>query len=209
MDLKDQRVDYTKFELDDASAGNDPLVLFSKWFELANQQEEEANIMILGTVYDNKPQNRIVLLKEVLDGEFVFYTNYESKKGKSIDENPNVSLLFFWQQSQRQVRIEGVARKVSAQQSDDYFYSRPIESQIGAIASSQSDELHDRRDLEQKVEELRSYYSSNPIKRPEDWGGYTVNPSSFEFWQGRSSRLHDRIVFEASESNWRRKRLYP
>lgn len=209
MDLKDKRVDYTKFELDESTAGTDPIALFERWYRDAEETETEPNIMIISTVHNNKPQNRVVLLKEVFEKEFVFYTNYASQKGHSIASNPNVSILFFWQSNQRQVRIEGVARKVSDQQSDEYFLSRPLESQIGAIASSQSAVLENRTTLEQKVQELTEYYKNNPIQRPATWGGYAVKPDSFEFWQGRSSRLHDRICFEKSGENWSTKRLYP
>lgn len=209
MDLRDKRMDYTKFSLTEEDAGNDPYALFSHWYDAASQTEEEANVMILGTSTNNKPQNRVVLLKEVKGGNFVFYTNYHSQKGQAIDQNPYVSLLFFWQKLQKQVRIEGFATKVPESESDEYFYSRPIESQIGAIASLQSEVLDSRVTLEQKVEELNTYYQSNPIVRPKNWGGFAVNPSKFEFWQGRSSRLHDRICFEQNGEVWERTRLYP
>lgn len=209
MDLKDQRVDYNKFELDENQAGSDPYALFERWFDDAKKSEPEVNIMILSTVWKNKPQTRVVLLKEVFEKEFVFYTNYNSQKGHAIEENPHVSLLFFWQQDQRQVRIDGIARKISAEQSDEYFYSRPIESQIGAIVSQQSEPLESRDVIESKFEELKAYYETHDIKRPEHWGGYAVKPESFEFWQGRSSRLHDRICFTLHDNHWDRNRLYP
>lgn len=209
MDLRDKRMDYTKFSLTEEDAGSDPYALFTHWYDAASQTEEEANVMILGTSTNNKPQNRVVLLKEVKGGNFVFYTNYHSQKGQAIDQNPYVSLLFFWQKLQKQVRIEGYATKVPESESDEYFYSRPIESQIGAIASLQSEVLDSRVTLEQKVEELNTYYQSNPIVRPKNWGGFAVNPSKFEFWQGRSSRLHDRICFEQNGEVWERTRLYP
>lgn len=209
MDLRDKRIDYTKFALSEEDAGTDPYALFSHWFDAASQTEEEPNVMIVSTSTDNKPQTRVVLLKEVMNGDFVFYTNYQSNKGRAIEKNPFVSLLFFWQKLQKQVRIEGYATRVPEHVSDEYFYSRPIESQIGAIASLQSEVLDNRISLEQKVEELNLYYKTNPIKRPESWGGFAVKPSHFEFWQGRSSRLHDRICFDLNNSNWERTRLYP
>ncbi|MFT5724431.1 MAG: pyridoxamine 5'-phosphate oxidase [Bacteroidia bacterium] len=209
MDLKDQRVDYNKFELLEAHAGQDPFELFSRWFKDASETEPEPNIMIISTVHDNQPQTRVVLLKEVLNNEFVFYTNYASTKGKALAENPHISILFFWRDQQRQVRIQGVARKVSTEISDEYFYSRPVESQIGAIASTQSELLDDRGVLEDKYQELTAYYKDHNIERPEHWGGYAIKPESFEFWQGRESRLHDRLCFSADGHSWVRKRLYP
>ncbi|MCB9262983.1 MAG: pyridoxamine 5'-phosphate oxidase [Flavobacteriales bacterium] len=209
MDLRNQRTDYSKGILSEENAGNNPFDLFRNWFENANQTEAEANAMVLSTIFENQPHSRIVLLKELIDDTFVFYTNYLSDKGKAITQNNNVSLLFFWQQNQQQVRIEGIAEKVSSSTSDEYFYSRPIESQIGAIASMQSSVLTNREWLEKKVEELSEYYKTHKIIRPEHWGGYAVFPSKIEFWQGRSSRLHDRIVFEKINNEWSKKRLSP
>lgn len=209
MDLKDQRVDYNKFELLENQAGNNPFDLFARWFEDAKQTEPEPNIMTISTVNNNHPQTRIVLLKEVLNQEFIFYTNYLSAKGKALEQNPNISILFFWGQQQRQVRIDGTAYKVSAEMSDEYFYSRPVESQIGAIASTQSAPMKNREELDTKYQELTEYYKSNPIKRPDHWGGYAIKPHTFEFWQGRASRLHDRLIFSAQNDQWVRSRLYP
>jgi pyridoxamine 5'-phosphate oxidase len=209
MDLKNQRVDYNKFELLESQAGMNPFVLFDRWFKDASETEAEPNIMIISTSDDNQPQTRVVLLKEVLNQEFVFYTNYHSAKGKALATNPKISILFFWGAQQRQIRLEGTAQKVDAAVSDEYFYSRPTESQIGAIASSQSDQLMDRSDLEQKFTELSEHYKTHPIKRPEHWGGYAVKPNHFEFWQGRPNRLHDRITFIFDGLNWFRNRLYP
>ncbi|MCO4818804.1 MAG: pyridoxamine 5'-phosphate oxidase [Bacteroidetes bacterium] len=209
MDLKDKRVDYNKFELVEELAGLDPYSLFSLWFAEASETEPEPNIMIVSTSHNDQPQTRVVLLKEVKDGNFVFYTNYHSTKGRALEQNAKVSILFFWRDQQRQVRIEGIASKVATKESDDYFYSRPIDSQIGAIASSQSDELTTREALEAKFETLAKFYDSNPIKRPEHWGGYAVTPLHFEFWQGRASRLHDRLTYDKVDSSWARKRLYP
>lgn len=209
MDLKDQRVDYNKFELLEDHAGNNPFDLFARWFEDAKQTEPEPNIMTISTADNNHPQTRIVLLKEVLNEEFIFYTNYLSAKGKALAQNPNISILFFWGQQQRQVRIDGTATKVSADMSDEYFYSRPVESQIGAIASTQSAPMKNREELDTKYQELTEFYKSNPIKRPEHWGGYAIKPHTFEFWQGRASRLHDRLVYTDQNGQWVRSRLYP
>lgn len=209
MDLKNQRVNYNKFELLEDQAGSNPFDLFSRWFQEASATEPEPNIMILSTSNNNHPQTRVVLLKEVLNEEFVFYTNYSSAKGKALEQNPNVSILFFWGQQQRQVRIAGTAQKVPAAMSDEYFYSRPVESQIGAIASTQSAPMANREELDSKYADLTAFYKTNPIKRPENWGGYAVKPTSIEFWQGRESRLHDRLIYAATGDNWSRTRLYP
>ena len=209
MDLKDKRVDYNKFELVEEHAGKDPYALFNLWFSEASETEPEPNIMIVSTSHNDQPQTRVVLLKEVKDGDFVFYTNYQSSKGKALEQNVKVSILFFWRDQQRQVRIEGIASKVAAKESDDYFYSRPKESQIGAIASSQSDELTSRHALEDKFKTLEAHYEGNAIERPAHWGGYAISPKSFEFRQGRASRLHDRLTYEKVDAAWTRKRLYP
>jgi len=165
--------------------------------------------MVVSTSVNNQPDSRIVLLKEVFEQEFVFYTNYTSHKGEQIANNPNVSLLFFWQNHQRQVRVTGTAQKVSAKQSDEYFSSRPYESQISAIASQQSSELATRGELGALVNELLEKHRDTPVKRPDHWGGYRVAPSHFEFWQGRPSRLHARICFTKKGDHWNRGRLHP
>ena len=209
MDLRDKRIDYDRFHLTEEEAGNDPFELFKRWYSEASKEEIEANIMVVSTSVNNQPDSRIVLLKEVFEQEFVFYTNYTSHKGEQIANNPNVSLLFFWQNHQRQVRVTGTAQKVSAKQSDEYFASRPYESQIGAIASQQSSELATRGELGALVNELLEKHRDTPVKRPDHWGGYRVAPSHFEFWQGRPSRLHDRICFTKKGDHWNRGRLHP
>jgi pyridoxamine 5'-phosphate oxidase len=209
MDLKNQRQDYHTKVLLEEEIGMNPFELFTAWFLEANQVEAEANAFTIATSMNNRPQARTVLLKELTNDCFVFFTNYHSTKGRSIESNPNVSMLFFWQKLERQIRIEGVASKTSATYSDEYFYSRPIESQIGAIASTQSAELNERYVLEDRIKELTAFYKTNPIIRPENWGGFAIKPSYFEFWQGRASRLHDRIVYEVNGDSWKRGRLYP
>jgi pyridoxamine 5'-phosphate oxidase len=207
-DLKQLRTDYNKHSLTEEDAGNNPFELFSVWFNDAVEGEKEANSMILSTGLQ-QPTSRVVLLKEVRKNALVFFTNYSSQKGRDIANNVNVSLLFFWQNLERQVRIEGIATKVSAEESDEYFYSRPLESQIGAIASSQSNVLGSRLELESQVEQLTELYKNKPITRPSNWGGYAVVPNLFEFWQGRSSRLHDRLQYKIEQGIWERQRLYP
>jgi pyridoxamine 5'-phosphate oxidase len=207
-DLKQLRTDYNKHSLTEEDAGKNPFELFSVWFNDAVEGEKEANSMILSTGLQ-QPTSRVVLLKEVRKNALVFFTNYSSQKGRDIASNGNVSLLFFWQNLERQVRIEGIATKVSAEESDEYFYSRPLESQIGAIASSQSNVLGSRLELESQVEQLTELYKNKPITRPSNWGGYAVVPNLFEFWQGRSSRLHDRLQYKIEQGIWERQRLYP
>jgi len=208
QDLKQLRTDYVKNTLSDEEAGNNPFSLFTNWFNEALLIEQEANAFIIATG-SSQPSARVVLLKELRGKEFVFFTNYNSRKGQEIANNPKVGMLFFFQQLQRQIRVEGIATKVSAEESDAYFYSRPIESQIGAIASTQSQELKDRITLENRIIELQNKYASEPIKRPGHWGGYAIKPNLFEFWQGRASRLHDRVQFTLTESEWLKSRLYP
>ncbi|MCR9172610.1 MAG: pyridoxamine 5'-phosphate oxidase [bacterium] len=190
--------------------GADPYDLFNLWTEEAVANEEmEPNAFVLSTVSANgQPSSRIVYLKDNIDGKLVLYTNYSSLKGEEIDGNSKVSMLFFWPKSARQIRIEGKCSKVPAEISDAYFASRPRGSQIGAWASNQSDVLSDREELEKRVEEYEAKFP-NEVPRPEDWGGYWIEPSKFEFWQGRPSRLHDRIVFRATDSDWEIERLNP
>jgi pyridoxamine 5'-phosphate oxidase len=148
-------------------------------------------------------------LKGIDEDGFVFYTNYESKKGRDLVENPQAALVFFWPELERQVRIEGVVSKVSEETSSEYFHSRPIGSQIGAMASPQSKVISDRESLERKVEQLTTQYADQEIPRPLHWGGYLVEPTHIEFWQGRPSRLHDRIVYDLVEGSWIINRLAP
>lgn len=191
------RADYQLATLNETEVGDDPLLFFQKWF---NQAEEagitEVNAMTLATANMwGLPSARIVLLKGLDDESFIFFTNYESEKGRQIAEEESVALLFFWKELERQVRIEGVAKKITSKESDDYFQSRPKGSQISAAASPQSQVIDGRQVLEEKVKELEAQYTEGEIPRPENWGGYRVIPEKIEFWQGRKSRLHDRIVF--------------
>lgn len=188
----------------------DPFVMFDTWMsEAVNAKEPEANAFTLSTVdVEGMPSSRIVYLKELIDGEFVFYTNYASKKGKDIEKNDQVSMLFFWPSLSRQVRVEGRCSKVDAAVSDDYFASRPKASQIGAWASNQSEVLVSREDLEKRVIQFEEKFSG-VVPRPEHWGGYQIEPLTIEFWQGRPSRLHDRFQFTRDEKGWKAVRLNP
>jgi len=209
--IQNLRQDYRAAQLLESDVEDNPILQFKKWFaEAISAQLYEPNVMTLATAdSDGKPSARIVLLKDFDDNGFVFYTNYESRKGQDLIENPQAALVFFWAELERQVRIEGVVSKVDAQTSADYFHSRPIGSQIGAMASPQSQIINDRTLLENKVRELAAEYEGREIPRPLHWGGYLVEPTFIEFWQGRSSRLHDRIAYDLVDGSWIINRLAP
>lgn len=205
------RSDYTLKRFDEKDVQKDPFWQFSLWFDEAlRAQVIEPNAMTLGTINSNGfPSTRIVLLKGIEEGGFVFFTNYHSHKGKQLLHNGKASLLFFWPELQRQVRIEGLIHKISEEKSDSYFKTRPRGSQIGAHVSNQSEAIPDRAVLENKVKELEHVYKNQDIPRPLHWGGYCLIPHRFEFWQGRASRLHDRFEFEFKDGNWSISRLSP
>lgn len=189
----------------------DPVTQFSVWWNDAmNADIDEVNAFVLSTVSANgKPHARIVLLKGFDENGFVFFTNYNSTKGKNIAENPSVAMVFFWKELERQVRIEGTAIKISETESDAYFFSRPKGSRIGAWASPQSSVIKSREEIEKNVEKYSALYPQE-IPRPAHWGGYCIKPARIEFWQGRPSRLHDRIVYtELEKGKWITQRLAP
>lgn len=209
-DLSDFRISYDKLSLIENHLPKEPIKLFQIWFEeLCNSKSVlEPNAMTLSTVgNENKPRNRVVLLKKFSEKGFVFYTNYKSKKGIDINNNPNVSISFFWPSFERQVIIEGICSKITNKESDKYFYSRPIDSQIGAIISDQSSEIPNRDYIENKFDSFKS--DNTEILRPLNWGGYIINPINIEFWQGRKNRLHDRILYYRNDNSWLFKRLSP
>jgi pyridoxamine 5'-phosphate oxidase len=209
-DLSNYRDKYLKGELIEKNLPNDPFDLFDNWFEDLEKfgNERENNAMSLSTVNDkNVPTTRVVLLKQFSKNGFVFYSNYDSRKGKHIDNNPNVCISFYWPSMERQVIINGKVSKISAIESEKYFNSRPKSSQLGAIISNQSEIIPSRKYLEEKLSKFN--ISNNNLKRPSNWGGYILKPELFEFWQGRDSRLHDRIIFSKSKTNWDQKRLSP
>lgn len=187
----------------------DPFDQFEAWFrDCMERGVQEPNAMVLSTVSaTGQPSSRMVLLKEFNPDGFVFFTNYLSQKSRDIDANPAVSLLFFWGQLERQVRLEGTTCKIADEASDEYFFSRPVLSQAGAIASPQSQEIPDRTSLEKRFLDLQS--SEEPLIRPTHWGGYVVRPHYFEFWQGRENRLHDRFAYRKVPEGWRIARLAP
>lgn len=206
------RKDYIQASLNEEDVAPSPFSQFDKWWKDAEKSEiDEMNAMTLTTsTVDGRPSARIVLLKSYDEEGFMFFTNYESRKGQELAENPHVCLLFFWKELERQVRIEGTVSKASAAESDQYYNSRPLGSRIGAIASPQSKVIPDRLFLEQQVERVTNEFKDKEPVRPEYWGGYIVRPTLIEFWQGRSSRLHDRIVYTITpEGNWTIARLAP
>ena len=212
-DLSDYRKSYEKEELLENLIPEDPINLFHQWFCMAenNDMISEANAMTISTIgIDGFPKARVVLLKKYNEEGFVFYTNYNSEKGKAIANNPNVCLSFFWHTLEKQVIIKGTSQKVNANISDNYFESRPAGSQLGAIVSPQSSVIPDRAFLEENLKKLEKSMENKEIKRPENWGGYLVNPHQVEFWQGRPNRLHDRIRYTLQEDfSWKIERLAP
>ena len=210
-DLARLRTDYKRASLGERDVAADPIAQFSRWFdEAVAAQVPEPNAMTLATVdADGQPAARIVLLKAADARGFVFHTNYDSRKGRDIGANARVALVFFWPELERQVRVEGRAERVSARESDDYFGERPRASQLGAWSSPQSAPIADRGTLEARFAEAEKRFASQNVPRPSNWGGIRVAAERVEFWQGRTSRLHDRLVFSRAGAGWSIGRLAP
>ena len=212
-DLGSYRKSYEKQELLETNVSDNPMELFQKWFHEVDNNFDvgETNAMTLSTMgLDGFPKSRVVLLKKFTYEGFIFYTNYNSEKGKAIEANANVCLSFFWAAAERQVIIKGKAEKIAENLSDGYFESRPRGSQLGALVSQQSTTIKNRQVLEEKLSALEDQYKEKEIPRPKFWGGYIVKPFEIEFWQGRPNRLHDRLRYQLDEDfNWLRERLSP
>jgi pyridoxamine 5'-phosphate oxidase len=212
MGFADLRKEYMQRGLDEGDVDADPFRQFAVWFDEARAASPiEPNAMALATVgADGRPSLRMVLLKGADERGFVFYTNYESRKGRELADTPWAALTFFWPEMERQIRIEGRVEPVSAEESDAYFHSRPVGSQLSASASRQSEVIAGREELEQRVAALSAQYHDQEIPRPENWGGFRVIPDAIEFWQGRASRLHDRLRYRLLASgDWQIERLSP
>ena len=210
--IADIRKEYKLQTLNESDVANNPIQQFGKWWNEALKSEiDEINAMVLATATkDGKPSARIVLLKGYDEKGFVFYTNYDSQKGLELADNPNAGIVFFWKELQRQVRIDGIIEKVSAEESDTYFNSRPEGSRIGAWASPQSKVVATRSELENSYETYHQKFAGKNIPRPTHWGGYRIKPIEIEFWQGRPNRLHDRILYSLKEEgSWKIERLAP
>lgn len=209
VDIRNIRRDYNLSGLHEDSLKSNPVEMFNDWLNEAIKYElKEPNAMVLSTVRENKPKSRIVLLKQILNDKFIFFTNYNSNKGKEIEQNPNVCLTFFWEELQKQIRVEGIAKKSSRKISDEYFSMRTKESQIAAWVSNQSQPM-----TEKELKDNSLFYSDKfkdiNVPRPPHWGAYEIEAYSVEFWQGGANRLHDRFLYEKKEDSWNKKRLGP
>ena len=208
--MRDLRQNYTQGELTENRIADNPIMQFRHWFtDALDSKILEPNVMVLSSLDNNKPDSRIVLLKDLRDEEFVFYTNYESNKGQQLSKNPYCSLLFPWMNLERQVIVRGQVSKISYEESEEYFLSRPKSSQIGAWASNQSKSIGSRKDLEKQLSEIEKKFESEPLTKPPHWGGFAVKPQEIEFWQGRPNRLHDRICYTLDGEAWIITRLQP
>ncbi len=210
MSYEAVRKDYVRHTLEKSDCKADPIEMLDDWLKLALEESLDANAMTLTTVNAaGRPSSRVVLIRNLDERGLVFYTNYTSKKGADLEVNPQAAVNFFWPWLERQVRVEGLVEKLSAEESDAYFASRPRASQLGAWASDQSDTMTTRDQLERALEAVEKRFEGKEVPRPPHWGGYLLKPDHFEFWQGRASRLHDRIVYTPLKNGWEFRRLFP
>ncbi|MBE7442533.1 MAG: pyridoxamine 5'-phosphate oxidase [Flavobacteriales bacterium] len=209
--LNQIRRDFADKPLEEQSVNDNPFLQFSVWFEEAvNAQLLDPYAMLISTVDEiGLPHSRVVYLRNISDEGMVFYTNYNSQKGKNISASNKIAITFFWVELERQIRIEGTVKKVSEELSDKYFAARPRESQLGAWASNQSETIKNRAELEEKLKQFTEKFKGVDVPRPPHWGGYIVEPTKFEFWQGRPSRLHDRLIYIKNNSDWVISRIAP
>jgi pyridoxamine 5'-phosphate oxidase len=209
--VADLRKEYTRAGLTESDVASDPVEQFRRWFDEALEADlHEPNAFVLATATrDGLPSARVVLLKGLDERGFVFYTNYEGRKGRELEENPRAALLFYWGELERQVRVEGTVSRTSEEESDAYYASRPRGSRLGAWASEQSRVVEGREFLEDRIGDLEAEYEGREVPRPAFWGGYRVEPEAVEFWQGRENRLHDRIVYRREDGGWKTERLQP
>lgn len=209
--LRDIRTNYQKFELTEETVDKNPIRQLNLWMKdaIASQKADPTAMIISTTDLSGNPDSRVVLLKEITPEGLVFFTNYNSKKGQQIESNPNICALFFWPELERQVRISGKAEKIREQDSRDYFKSRPLDSQLGAWASPQSQVIENRQVLDNNYAHFKQHFENQEITKPPHWGGFIIRPEYFEFWQGRSNRLHDRLEFIQDGKSWKINRLAP
>ena len=208
--MRDLRRDFNFGTFDPSQAPADPFQLLKAWLQDAiDLKVKDANAFVLSTVNDGFPDSRVLLIRDISDQEIHFYTNYQSKKAMDIESNPQVSMNVFWPDLERQIRIHATLSKLSEQLSDDYFKTRPRASQIGAWASSQSQALASREELESRIAHYEQEFEGREVQRPPHWGGYAASPKYLEFWQGRPNRLHDRISYQKTDGAWQTGRLYP
>jgi pyridoxamine 5'-phosphate oxidase len=211
MDLKNLRLNYGKNKIDFNNLESNPIIFFKSWFEVASKNtNSEANACVLSTITKlNTPDSRVVLLKDITNNGFVFFTNFNSSKSLDIINNNDVSLNFYWPEIERQVRINGTVTKINRKESVEYFQSRPRESQLGAWLSEQSSSINFDHSFDSELNIIEDKFKDKDIECPLYWGGYCVKPLKFEFWQGRPSRLHDRLLYEFESNSWKLKRLAP
>ena len=209
--VKKIRVEYEDKPLNIEDLDKNPLEQFNIWFQIAIDAEvNEANAMAISTVSkEGTPRSRYVLFKDIVEDQLVFYSDYESSKGQEMEQNPNISGLFFWPELHRQIRLEGIVSQTSDEVSDNYFASRPRGAQLSAIASSQSTEIEGRETVEDRIKELEKEFDGKDIPRPDNWGGYAIDINFWEFWQGRRSRTHDRFIYVKNDNSWQITRLSP